>query len=207
MIVLHYTAMDSAKAARDRLCDPETEVSAHYLVDEVGTIWQLVPDDKRAWHAGAGQWGRVTDVNSQSIGIELANTGFAPFPAPQMAALEELLRHLMDTHHIPPERLIGHSDMAPSRKGDPGARFDWRRLAVQGLSVWPSAAHTTGDAPSFLEAATLFGYAPDLDEQTLLIALRLRFRPWARGPLDQTDLAIIRDLAHRFPVDRTPPTS
>ncbi|GMG82332.1 N-acetylmuramoyl-L-alanine amidase [Paralimibaculum aggregatum] len=140
MAVLHYTGMESAAAARDRLCDPAAEVSAHYLVAETGAVLRLVPEAARAWHAGAAAWGDVTDVNSRSIGIELVNPGTGPaahpFPEPQMAALEALLSGVMARWAIPPERVVGHACIAPGRKIDPGPRFDWRRLALAGLSVW-----------------------------------------------------------------------
>ncbi len=199
MIVLHYTAMETAQAALERLCDPETEVSAHYLIGETGHVWQLIPEEQRAWHAGAGQWGDITDVNSRSIGIELANCGDHPFPDPQMAALEHLLAQIMERWAIPPERLIGHSDMAIGRKTDPGPRFDWRRLAQQGLSVWPEARTCAGD---FAADARAFGYAPADSADAVLSAVRLRFRPWATGPIDDLDRAIMHDLASRYPVDR-----
>ena len=199
MIVLHYTAMETARAALERLCDPETEVSAHYLIGETGHVWQLIPEEQRAWHAGAGQWGDVTDVNSRSIGIELANCGDHPFPDPQMAALEHLLAQVMKRWAIPPERVIGHSDMAIGRKTDPGSRFDWRRLAQQGLSVWPEARTCAGD---FAADARAFGYAPADSADAVLSAVRLRFRPWATGPIDDLDRAIMHDLASRYPVDR-----
>ncbi len=208
LIVLHYTAMDSAGAAIERLCDPAEDVSAHYLISETGLIHRLVAEDKRAWHAGAGAWGQVTDVNSASIGIELANTGFAPFPEPQMAALERLLKDVMTRHGIPGERVIGHSDMAPARKSDPGRRFDWRRLARQGLSVWPDAgASGCHDRGSMREAAHAFGYSSDVGDDDLLRAFRLRFRPWATGKADHADLALMHDLANRFPVDPAPRTT
>ncbi len=158
---------------------------------------QLVDERQRAWHAGAGAWGAVTDVNSASIGIELANTGDAPFPEPQMAALEVLLRGVIDRWGIAPEGIIAHSDMAPGRKCDPGPRFDWRRLALRGLSVWPERLDREDD---FAAAARAFGY-PDAPAETLLAAFRLRFRPGAAGPADATDRAIAADLAARFPVD------
>lgn len=205
MIVIHYTAMDSVVAALDRLCDPVAEVSAHYLICERGHVWQLVDEGQRAWHAGAGRWGDVRDVNSRSIGIELANRGDHPFAAAQMDALERLLAGIMARWVIPPERVIGHSDMAPLRKSDPGPRFDWRRLARQGLSVWPDPdrAPAPGD---FLSDAARAGYHPpegSADPQAaVLTALRLRFRPQATGPLDSTDRAIMADIARRFPVDR-----
>ena len=121
----------------ERLCDPEAEVSAHYVIAQDGALTQLVDEADRAWHAGAGQWGWVTDVNSHSIGIELDNSGRdMPFPEGQMRCLERLLVSILDRHKIPAERVIGHSDMAPGRKQDPGPCFDWKRLAEKGLSVW-----------------------------------------------------------------------
>ena len=158
-----------------------------------------MPEARRAWHAGAGRWGAVTDVNSHSIGIELANPGDAPYPAPQMAALEDLMRGIMARWRIAPHRVIAHSDMAPARKSDPGARFDWRRLARAGLSVWPEPGNSEGD---FLGHARAFGYTADVAAEAVLAAFRLRFRPWARGPLDATDTGLAADLANRFPVDR-----
>lgn len=199
LIVLHYTGMDSADAARDRLCDPEAEVSAHYMIAEDGAVIPLVPEELRAWHAGAGAWGQVRDVNSRSIGIELVNTGAHPYPQRQMAALEALLADLMHRWQIAPERVIAHSDMAPGRKIDPGARFDWRRLALRGLSVWPGTG-SGAEVPDFAASARAFGY-PDVAPDLLLAAFRLRFRPWATGPEDATDAALAADLAARFPVD------
>ncbi|WP_372605458.1 N-acetylmuramoyl-L-alanine amidase [Actibacterium sp.] len=195
LIVLHYTAMQSAQEALARLCDAKAEVSAHYLIDEAGRVASLVPEKDRAWHAGAGAWGDVADVNSRSIGIELANTGAHPFPEPQMAALEALLRAVMGRWAIGPERVIAHSDMAPERKSDPGVRFDWRRLARAGLSVWPEPGQAPGD---FATDARRFGY-PDVPEDMLLQAFRLRFRPWASGALDDQDRALMADLAARYP--------
>jgi N-acetylmuramoyl-L-alanine amidase len=201
MIVLHYTGMPTCAAALERLCDPSAEVSAHYLISEDGTVMALVPEEARAWHAGAGAWGGVAAVNSRSIGIELANDGAQPFAARQMAALEALLGDVMARHAIAPERVIAHSDMAPDRKIDPGPRFDWRRLARQGLSVWPQDKEAAGaDAAAFASAARRFGY-PDAAPETLLRAVRLRFRPWARGPLEAGDMAVVADLARRYPVD------
>jgi N-acetylmuramoyl-L-alanine amidase len=194
LIVLHYTVLDCAEAL-DRLCDPVAEVSAHYLIDRDGTVLSLVPEEARAWHAGAGEWRGAGDVNSRSIGIELVNSGAEPFAEPQMAALERLLADLMHRHALPPAAVIGHSDMAPDRKSDPGPRFDWRRLARQGLAVWPEPA-TPGD---FLADLRAFGY-PEASPGTLLAAFRLRFRPWAKGPLDDTDRALAAGL-RRFAVD------
>lgn len=206
LVVIHYTAMQSAKAAADTLCNPDTQVSAHYLIAEDAEVISLVPEALRAWHAGAGQWGAVTDVNSRSIGIELANTGVTPFAAAQMDALADLLRGLAARWAIRPERVIGHSDMAPGRKIDPGARFDWRRLAREGLSVWPApvAAGIPSeivDEAAFCAMMAAFGYRASDDPVLLKDVFRLRFRPRHTGPLDATDLAMITDLARRFPVD------
>lgn len=201
LIVLHYTAMESCAASRARLCDPVAEVSAHWLIDSDGAAEQLVDEAMRAWHAGTGAWGAVTDVNSRSIGIELQNSGNQPFAEPQIAALERLLASIMDRWSIPPERVIGHSDMAPARKRDPGARFDWRRLALTGLSVWPASAEA--DPAGFLPALRAFGY-PEAPDDALLAAFRLRFRPWATGPVDALDAGLAADLAARFPVDAHP---
>ncbi|MEE9387909.1 MAG: N-acetylmuramoyl-L-alanine amidase [Paracoccaceae bacterium] len=203
LIVLHYTAMATAPAALDRLCDPEREVSAHYLISERGHIIQLVAEEFRAWHAGAGAWGNCKDVNSQSIGIELANDGITPFSAAQMDALEHILAGIMERWSIPAERVIGHSDMAPARKSDPGMRFDWRRLALSGHSVWPNDnGDQAVDKAGFEETAKRFGYPTDIEFDSLLGAFRLRFRPWETGPLDTTDMALVTDLARRFPVDQ-----
>lgn len=198
MIVLHYTAMKTAEAARDRLCDPAAQVSAHYVVAEDGRTWQLVRETHRAWHAGAGAWGPVRDVNSHSIGIEIANTGAAPFPERQMVVVENLLRRVMARWRIAPERVVGHSDTAPGRKIDPGPRFDWRRLALQGVAVWPD---DSGDPGHFLHDARRFGYDVDaVGEDVVLNAFRMRFRPWAKGPLEDEDRRLMHDLANRWPV-------
>lgn len=195
LIVIHYTAMESCAAARARLCDPLAEVSAHWLVSETGAAEALVDEAMRAWHAGAGEWAGLSDVNSHSIGIELANRGTHPFPEPQMAALEGLLKGIMGRWDIPAHRIIGHSDMAPGRKGDPGARFDWLRLGRGGLSVWPRMRTAIPD--DFAGAARGFGY-PDLEDTLILAAFRLRFRPWATGPLDAVDAGLATDLAARW---------
>lgn len=201
LIVLHYTALPDALASRARLCDPVHEVSAHWLVDLDGSAEALVDESRRAWHAGVGAWGSITDVNSASIGIEIQNVGHAPFPEPQMAGLERLLKVIFARWSLGPQAVIGHSDMAPTRKADPGPHFDWRRLAQGGFSLWPDRADplTSDDlAARFQTAAHAFGYSK-ADLATLLHAFRLRFRPWAKGPLDGVDAAMAADLAARYP--------
>lgn len=189
LVVIHYTGMADGASARARLCDPQAEVSAHWLIHEDGRTEALVPEDRRAWHAGAGSWQGRDDVNSRSIGIELVNPGDCPFPEPQMAALEALLGQIIARWDISPAGVIGHSDMAPGRKIDPGPRFDWQRLALQGLAVWPGGA--AADAP-LTDSLTRIGYPEGADR---LAAFRLRFRPWADGPEDATDRRIAAALA------------
>ncbi|OZA01025.1 MAG: N-acetylmuramoyl-L-alanine amidase [Rhodobacterales bacterium 17-64-5] len=210
LIVIHYTAMASCAEARARLCDPAFEVSAHWLVSETGVTEALVPEAMRAWHAGAGEWAGITDVNSHSIGIELANTGRQPFAEPQMVALEVLLAGIMARWDIPAHRVIGHSDMAPMRKRDPGARFDWRRLALAGLSVWPENVEPDAALDQmdvFMLNAKRFGYPPEASPLFVIDAFRKRFRPaYTKGrasadaPIGM-DGAMMANLAARFPVD------
>ena len=189
LIVIHYTAMDSVEAALNRLCDPEFEVSAHYLISNHGHTHQLVDEDQRAWHAGAGQWHDITDVNSHSIGIELDNRGDHPFSNPQIKALEGLLPQLMQRWNIPPSGIIGHSDMAPDRKQDPGRRFDWQRLAKQGLAQ--QGGSSLAEIDDFRSHARALGYTADCEDETLLKALRDRYRPQGTGPLCDKDIAAL----------------
>jgi len=206
LVVLHYTGMGTLAAALERLRDPAAEVSAHYLIAADGRVFALVPEPARAWHAGAGSWGGRGDVNSRSIGIELDNRGDTPFAAAQMAALERLLAGILARWRIAPEGVIGHADMAPDRKKDPGPRFDWRRLALAGLSVWPgAAADGAGGQAAFMAAAEAFGYPPGAEPDALLAAFRARFRPGACGPLEAADVAVARDLAARYGIDRASP--
>ncbi|MBO9411184.1 N-acetylmuramoyl-L-alanine amidase [Ruegeria sp. R8_2] len=193
LVVLHYTAMNSAQAALERLCDPEYEVSAHYLIGCGGTLWQMVREEDRAWHAGAGEWHGQTDINSRSIGIELDNRGDHPFSEPQLATLETLMPAILSRWNIPPSGIIGHSDMAPGRKIDPGPRFPWSRLEHQALAAQSGA----GDCPqnltqeAFRAAARAAGYTAQTDDETLLATVRLRHRPSATGPLHPADFAAL----------------
>ncbi|MEW9921502.1 N-acetylmuramoyl-L-alanine amidase [Marimonas sp. MJW-29] len=191
LVVIHYTAMQGADAAIARLCDPEAEVSSHYVIDMGGGVTQLVKEEERAWHAGAGEWCGQDDINSRSIGIELDNAGDHPFPERQMAALERLLAEIMGRWDIGPDGVIGHSDMAPGRKHDPGPRFDWARLARQGLAARPAKAHPNEiTEDSFRRAAGEAGFTADVGFDDLLAATRLRFAPWRRGPLCAADYAL-----------------
>ena len=148
MLVIHYTGMESAEDAMARLQDPAAGVSAHYLIDEDGAVYRLVDEEMRAWHAGEAWWRGRGDVNGRSIGIELVNPGhqfgYRPFPDPQMAACEELSLAVLTRHPIPARNVVGHSDVAPRRKKDPGELFDWRCLAEKGIGLWPEAVDDAG---------------------------------------------------------------
>lgn len=216
MIVLHYTGMASAALALARLCSPAAEVSAHYLIDEAGQAFRLVSEARRAWHAGEAAWGPVTDVNSHSIGIELANPGHEagapPFPEAQMAALEDLLFQIRLRWSVQPERVLGHSDVAVGRKIDPGERFDWRRIAARGHAVASDAATESWAPPepaALAAAAATVGYVAPKGpegEAALLRALQMRFAPEETGgPASGRLFARVRDVADRFPVSRGEP--
>jgi N-acetylmuramoyl-L-alanine amidase len=177
MLVLHYTGMRTATAALDRLCDPAAQVSAHYLIDEDGTIYRLVAEEKRAWHAGIARWREERDVNGRSIGIELVNPGhefiYRDFPQPQMESLTTLARDILERHPIPGHNVVGHSDIAPDRKLDPGERFNWRQLAASGIGLWPQEPQpVNGDIRDLL---TEYGY--DVSTRHYVAAFQRHFRP------------------------------
>ena len=183
MVVIHYTGMESAGAALERLCDPDFGVSAHYMIDEDGTVHRLVREDRRAWHAGKSAWRGVRDVNSASIGIELVNPGqefgYRPFPDAQMEALLPLLADMMRRHDIPRANVVGHSDVAPARKDDPGELFDWDLLAAHRLALrTPRAAMPSpfeNDGAFFL-ALERWGYDIS-DTAAAMRAFQRRWRP------------------------------
>ena len=183
MVVLHYTGMQTATEAEARLVDPAAKVSAHYLIGEDGEVVRLVPEARRAWHAGRGYWRGTTDINSASIGIELVNPGhewgYRKFPPAQMGALLPLLARILNTHDIARANVVGHSDIAPARKDDPGELFDWPLLARHRLAL-PVPAVVLGD-PFDNEGAVLlalerFGY--DItDGRAAVRAFQRRWRP------------------------------
>lgn len=183
MVVLHYTGMRTGAEALERLCDPRAKVSAHYLIDEDGTVIALVPEDKRAWHAGRSYWRGITDVNSASIGIELVNPGhewgYRPFPDAQMEALLPLLADIVDRHGISPTNVVGHSDVAPARKTDPGELFDWERLARLRLALpipRPKMWLVYDNPGAFFLALERFGY--DISDGPAAVrAFQRRWRP------------------------------
>ncbi len=169
MLVLHYTGMKTAEEALQRLLDPAAKVSAHYLIDEDGTVIRLVNESARAWHAGVASWRGESNVNTRSIGIELVNPGhehgYRAFPETQMAALEELAREIIARHGLAARNVVGHSDVAPTRKTDPGELFDWRRLAAAGIGLWPAQK---GDAVGDV-AALLGRYGYDVADRTAAV--------------------------------------
>ncbi|MGE5547196.1 MAG: N-acetylmuramoyl-L-alanine amidase [Solirubrobacterales bacterium] len=182
MLVLHYTGMESGRAALERLCAPEAKVSSHYLIEEDGTVFALVPESERAWHAGAGSWRGHTDVNSRSIGIELVNPGhefgYRPFPAAQIDALIRLCVRTLARHPIPARNVVAHSDIAPTRKQDPGELFPWERLKGYGIGLWPFDGVERAAVPidKLLRMLERWGYdvtAPD----AAIAAFQRHFRP------------------------------
>lgn len=183
MVVLHYTGMRSGDEALERMCDPAAKVSAHYMIDEDGTVCRLVDESKRAWHAGNSYWRGLTDVNSASVGIELVNPGhewgYRPFPDAQMEALLPLLHAIVKRYKMPFANIVGHSDIAPARKEDPGELFDWERLAALKLALprpkvlMPSPYQNDG---AFYLALERFGY--DIaDGHAAVRAFQRRWRP------------------------------
>ena len=183
MIVLHYTGMQDAQSAIDRLIDPEAKVSAHYLVAEDGTIVRMVAEDKRAWHAGRSYWRGLTNVNGASIGIEIVNPGhefgYRPFPEAQMASVIPLVAEIKERYAITRGNVVGHSDVAPARKRDPGELFPWHSLARLRLAL-PRPTRNLMDPGwtdgGFMLALERFGYDVT-DREAAVVAFQRRFRP------------------------------
>lgn len=178
MLVLHYTGMRTAEEALERMCDPSAQVSAHYCIDEAGGITRLVPETMTAWHAGVSCWRGNESVNGRSIGIELVNPGhefgYTPFPEVQLTTLILLSSAILRRHPIPKRNVVGHSDIAPSRKQDPGELFDWQRLAHAGVGLWPTPGKggNPEDVPMLMET---YGY--NVREKGAIAAFQRHFRP------------------------------
>ena len=218
LLIVHYTGMPTADGARAHLCDAAAKVSSHYLVDESGQVFRLVAEDRRAWHAGAGGWRGQDDVNSRSIGVELVNPGhehgYRPFPPAQMAAFVLLARGILARHPIAAQGILGHSDVAPSRKTDPGELFDWRGLAADGIGLWPDLAAKPAPGQAVLMVGSsgngvrdvqcklaAYGYEIAVDglygTATALVvtAFQRHFRPWrADGQVDDETLSYLDKL-------------
>jgi N-acetylmuramoyl-L-alanine amidase len=200
-LVLHYTGMRTAEEAIGRLRDPASRVSAHYVVEEDGAIWRLVPEERRAWHAGVSHWRGREALNGRSIGIEAVNPGhewgYRPFPALQMAAICDLCLDIIARRRIAARDVVAHSDVSPDRKQDPGELFDWEGLAANGVGLWPTsrAVDSGGTVQSADTAAAqrllgAIGYRTDLPVPTLVSAFQRRWLPERiDGALDRATLA------------------
>jgi N-acetyl-anhydromuramyl-L-alanine amidase AmpD len=198
LVVIHATTQDSVEASLEtlRTANSGGPVSAHYLIGRDGVLYQLVAEDLRAWHAGPGAWGTISDVNSASIGIELDNNGTDSYPSEQIDSLLKLLTDICERNGIPREQVIGHADMAPTRKTDPGAQFPWARLAQEGFGRWPRAPLV--DPPAGFDPALalrLLGYSSD-DHAAVIRAFHLHYRSLdsEAADLDAEDLRILYSL-------------
>jgi N-acetylmuramoyl-L-alanine amidase len=188
MLILHYTGMKTAAAAIERLRDPAAQVSSHYVVDEDGSVLRLVPEDRRAWHAGVSHWRGHTGLNGRSIGIEIVNPGhewgYRDFPVLQLAALCDLCLLIVARHGIPARNVVGHSDVAPDRKDDPGERFDWQALADNGVGLWPRGVPDLGTTGPIRDTAGLRPVRAMLNE--------LGYRVAPEGGLDPALSTVLR---------------
>ncbi|MFO0389698.1 MAG: N-acetylmuramoyl-L-alanine amidase [Alphaproteobacteria bacterium] len=159
MLVLHYTGMRTGKEALDRLCNPDAKVSAHYVVEENGDVFKLVPETARAWHAGISKWRGHDNINQRSIGVEIVNPGhefgYRPFPAVQMKSVTLLCKEILARNkNIELRNIVGHSDIAPSRKEDPGEYFDWQTLGKFGIGLLPKVTYNESPAEKLAD----YGY-------------------------------------------------
>ena len=206
MLVLHYTGMQTGAAALARLRDSDARVSSHYVIEEDGAVFHLVPEARRAWHAGVSHWRGLSGLNDRSIGIEIVNPGhdwgYRPFPALQMAAVCELCLGILSRHPIKSRDVVAHSDIAPNRKQDPGELFDWKGLAANGVGLWPSARLAV---PAETDVTTLLrdiGYRDDLPLPLLVTAFQRRWRPMqVDGRVDAETLAILAAVARLAAMD------
>jgi len=206
-LVLHYTGMESGQTALDRMCDPGASVSAHYMVWENGDIVQLVGEDKRAWHAGVSEWMGETDLNDRSIGIEIVNGGhdwpleggtLPPYPAAQIEAVIALCKGIVQRWNIPQTRVAGHSDIAPTRKDDPGEHFPWQRLSEEGIGLWPETIGEVDEAFEFDLALADIGYDMAVPGAAVR-AFQRRFRPTlVNGAADAETVSLIAEVASLY---------
>ncbi|NDE90521.1 MAG: N-acetylmuramoyl-L-alanine amidase [Alphaproteobacteria bacterium] len=200
LVVLHYTGMKDGAAALARLCDREEKVSAHYVVEEDGRIFALVDETMRAWHAGKSFWRGISDVNSHSIGIEIVNPGhehgYRTFPDVQMHAVLELCQQIKTRYELPSNAFIGHSDIAPQRKEDPGELFDWKMLAQHGIGIWPDTKTQDAQPLSSAETQKLLehiGYDCSGDLALVITAFQRHYVPHnLSGVVDKETARILR---------------
>jgi len=198
MLVIHYTGMADAAAALERLRDAAAKVSSHYFIGEDGALYRLVDEGRRAWHAGLSFWRGINDCNARSIGIELQNPGhefgYRDFPEAQMRALEGLALDILSRHPIPPDNVVGHSDIAPARKMDPGERFDWKRLAARNIGIWPEPAPQQETDLSAGQMLRELGYQTS-DLGAAVTAFQRRYRTASiDGEADAETLALMAAL-------------
>jgi len=188
MLILHYTGMKTARAAIERLRDPAAKASAHYLVEEDGGILRLVAEERRAFHAGVSYWRGNSELNGRSIGVEIVNPGhefgYRDFPVLQLAAVCDLCLSILSRHAIPARNIVGHSDVAPDRKQDPGGKFEWEALAQNGVGVWPVGLEDRGMTRWVLDAAGLRGVRAALAD--------IGYRVAREGALDPALSGVLR---------------
>jgi N-acetylmuramoyl-L-alanine amidase len=225
ILVLHYTGMKTAEEALARLCDPASKVSAHYTIDRDGTVYAHVPEERRAWHAGLSWWRGVRNVNARSIGIEIVNPGhefgYVPFTDDQTASVIDLASGILKRHPIPARNGVGHSDVAPARKQDPGELFPWARLAEYGIGMWPPSGTLRAPPPphagedkkglsspvygggaerseaegALRESLTRYGYDPEAPLKDSVAAFQRHFRPsCVDGIADEVCAALLAEL-------------
>ena len=215
MLVLHYTGMETGQEALDRMCDPVAEVSAHYMIWEDGQIAQLVGEDKRAWHAGVSSWQGDADLNSRSIGIEIVNGGhdwplaggeLPPFPDAQIEALIALCQGILGRWTIPQTRIVGHSDIAPARKDDPGEHFPWVQLAEAGIGLWPTAPSGTStplkEGPHLIGRGLGRGDRTDAVRRVQTMLVEIGYELVQTGDYDAATEAVIRAFQRRWVQDQ-----
>jgi N-acetylmuramoyl-L-alanine amidase len=198
MLVLHYTGMKDGPSALRRLCDPASQVSAHYMVEEDGRVFAIVAEDKRAWQAGRSWWQGDEDLNSRSIGIEIVNGGhefgLPPFPDRQIDVVIELCKGILSRWPIPQDRIVAHSDIAPDRKEDPGERFPWKRLADAGIGLWPEKPKIE---PWMMHGASSGDGGITVERlQQALAAIGYRIE--ASGVFDDRTAAVVRAFQRRW---------
>ena len=206
MLVLHYTGMPTGAAALTRLRDASAKVSAHYVIEEDGRVFRLVPEPRRAWHAGIACWRGHRDINGRSIGIELVNPGhehgYREFPRTQMAALEKLARDIVARHRIAARNVVGHADVAPERKEDPGELFEWERLARAGIGAWPKLGGWFRRRP----AAGSFDFGPG-DRDKVIAETQAKLAAWGydvptKGILDAHTTRVLVAFQRHFRPER-----
>jgi N-acetylmuramoyl-L-alanine amidase len=209
MLILHYTGMRTAEEALARLCDPDARVSAHYTIDRDGRVYRHVDEEMRAWHAGVSFWAGERNINGRSVGVELVNPGhefgYVPFEKAQVGALIDLASEILERHPIPPHRVLGHSDVAPARKSDPGELFPWMHLAEFGIGFFPPVDRRAPAREGTLlgsHVATLlaeFGYGlpphVDVPLETVVVAFQRHFQPTkVDGMADAETVALLSAL-------------